>query len=537
MVYQLRSRILRKQRKAMYIFEQQKERELYNSKITFFTDITHEIRTPLSLIKGPLDNILSNAEDIPVNIKEDLKVMDTNTDRLMTLANQLLDFRKTECNGLKLNFVRRDVSQILNKICSAFAPALSIRHIQFDKDIPSGIKAAVDAEAFMKIVNNLLSNAMNHAGNRMKLAVEASNGLLMVIVENDGGVIPKGIREEIFKPFIQYKGSEQDEDSGTGIGLTLARSLAEMHHGTLTMDDSEKVNRFVLTLPLMQETEISVMTEEDESLPEERETAATVGNTGEKKKYTLLVVEDNKEMCRFIVKILAPLYTVLTAEDGVQAIGVLKKSVVNLIISDIMMPNMDGFSLCRWVKTTLEYSHIPVILLTAKTALSSKIESSQQGADAYMEKPFSIEYLKAETANLLNTREKLHRLFANSPFTRTNSVDVSKADSDFMKNAHDAIMENLSNASFSIDDLAATLNMSRSSLNRKFRGLLDITPSDYIRIERLKQAAIMLKTGEAHITEVCYRCGFNTPSYFTKCFQKQFGVLPKDFTDKEGQAL
>lgn len=531
-VYRLRIRILRKQRKAMHIFEQQKERELYNSKITFFTNITHEIRTPLTLIKGPLDNILSHAEDIPARITDDLKVIDINTGRLLTLVNQLLDFRKTERSGLRLNFVRTDVSRLLRKLCTPFTSALSSRSIGFEVDVPSGIEAAVDTEAFTKIVSNLLSNAMKHAATCVRLSAEVCGGLLRVTVENDGDVIPPSMRESIFEPFVQYKDSEQDAGFGTGLGLTLARSMAELHHGTLAMDDAEDRNRFILMVPLVQDTEISVVTEENEN-PQTADEAATLsGGTAEKKEYTLLVVEDNKEMRSFIVKTLAPQYTVLTAEDGLQATNVLNENVVNLIISDIMMPNMDGISLCNWVKNTLDYSHIPVILLTAKTAIQSKIEGSRSGADAYIEKPFSIEYLKAETANLLNTREKLRQLFTKSPFTQTNSVSVSKTDNEFLRSVHQAVMDNLSNADFSLDDLAALLNMSRSSLNRKFRGLLDITPNDYIRIERLKQAAVMLKDGENRITEVCYACGFNTPSYFTRCFQKQFGVLPKDFVGK-----
>lgn len=534
LVHRMRVRMQNKQKQAMRIFEREKERELYISKITFFTNITHEIRTPLTLIKGPLDDICSKFKDVPTEMREDLKVMGINTDRLLTLVNQLLDFRKNETNGLKLNFFKTDVSQLIKKICTTFTPTLSNRQIRFDIEIPDGIEATIDIEAFTKIVSNLLSNAMKHAESYIKIKVEVSNAHLKVTIENDGDLIPPAMRESIFKPFVQYKDTKQNAGFGTGLGLTLARSLAELHHGTLAMDDSEQTNRFVLSLPVVQDTGISVLTDETETeLSEETEpTVVNTCNANDRRKYTLLIVEDNNDMRNFIVKTLAPLYTILTAKDGVEAIEVLKENVVNLIISDIMMPNMDGIALCTWVKTTIDYSHIPVILLTAKTALSSKIEGTRQGADAYIEKPFSIEYLKAETENLLNTREQLRQLFINSPYTQTDSVSTSKLDSEFLKNVHQVIMNNLSNADFSFDDLASSLNMSKSSFSRKFRGLFDLTPNDYVKLERLKHAAVLLKENNTRINEICYKCGFNTPSYFTKCFYKQFGVLPKDFAEK-----
>ena len=533
-VYRVRRRVMSRQRMAMRIFEQQKVRELYNAKISFFTNITHEIRTPLTLIKGPLDNILAEQDDIPIRIKEDLKVMNINTGRLLSLVNQLLDFRKTERNGLRLNFVKCDVSGLLHKICMPFKPTLNRRSIKFDVDIHAVPDIPVDIEAFTKIISNLLTNAMKHAKTRIGITATVAGGKLKVTVCNDGNVVPQTMREDIFKPFVQYKDSETGSDTGvgTGLGLTLARSLAELHHGTLAMDDSVDTNRFVLTLPLEQAEEINVTVETNETPADETEPAENNTAKELRQDYTVLVVEDNKEMRGFIKKTLRPHYTVLTAGDGAEAVKVLKANVVNLIVSDVMMPNMDGIELCGWVKTTLDYSHIPVILLTAKTALSAKIEGTKNGADAYVEKPFSIEYLKAEIANLLKNREHLRKLFSRSPFIQTNSVTVSKTDSEFMKKVHDVVTSNMSDADFSLDALAAKMNMSRSSLNRKFKGLLDMTPNDYIRVERLKQAAKMLKEGETRITEVCYSCGFNTPSYFTKCFQKQFGMLPKDFAGK-----
>lgn len=527
-IYSLHRRVQERHKRAMQQFEQEKERELYNAKISFFTNITHEIRTPLTLIKAPLEAIMAAPQPLPETVRENLNIMEMNTNRLLTLVNQLLDFRKTEQRGLKLNFVTTDISQLLQKLCAAYTGILKQHSIRFTNDTGHSIPAAVDIEAFSKIISNLLTNAVKHARSYIKLKADTDDGKLVISVANDGDIIPLSMREKIFRPFIQNNSS--DAMSGTGLGLTLARSLAELHHGTLKMDDSETENRFILTLPLKQKDEINVQTS---TIKDVQETNTEQSPINQRQEYTLLVVEDNQEMQQFIVNTLAPYYTLLTAGDGEEAIKVLKEHTVNLIISDVMMPNRDGISLCHWVKTTFDYSHIPVILLTAKTALSSKIEGTRSGADAYIEKPFSIEYLKAQVANLLSNREKLRRIFTHSPFIRTSSPAISKPDLEFMQTTHKVVMDNLQNAGFSPDDLAEALNMSRSSLNRKFKGLMDMTPNDYIQAERLKCAARMLKDGETHITEVCHKCGFNTPSYFTKCFKKQFGVLPKDFINKD----
>ena len=202
---------------------------------------------------------------------------------------------------------------------------------------------------------------------------------------------------------------------------------------------------------------------------------------------------------------------------------------VNLVVSDIMMPEMDGLELCDYLKSELDYSHIPIILLTAKTTLQAKIEGMKSGADAYIEKPFSVEYLKVCISNLLSNREKLRASFANSPFVQANTMAMTKADETFLKKQNEIVVANMQNPDFCLDNMASLLNMSRSSLNRKIKGVLDMTPNDYIRLERLKKAAQLMQEGDCMINEICYMVGFNTPSYFTKCFQKQFGILPKDF--------
>lgn len=516
-------------RLAMEKFEREKERELYTAKIDFFTNVAHEIRTPLTLIKSPLENVLASS-GVSAAIRDDLEIMNLNTDRLLHLVNQLLDFRKTETRGFRLNFVECDVAELLNKTYTRFTPLARQRGLDFSMEVSGHILASVDREALTKTVSNLFTNAVKHATSYIRVSARMEDERLVLTVCNDGNIIPLQMREEIFKPFIQYTDGNAHSVPGTGIGLALARSLAELHGGTLSMDDDLTCNRFVLMLPVKHEdtfleqrdTEALPAGNAEEEIPDDRIQAS---------RNTVLVVEDNVEMQSFVAKQLAGAYRVLTASDGEEALKVLEEHVVSLVVSDIMMPRMDGMELCNRLKSDLNYSHIPLVLLTAKTTLQSKIDGLKSGADAYVEKPFSVEYLKVVIANLLANREKLRAAFAHSPFIQTHSVAATKADEDFLKALNKVIMANMNNSEFCLDDMASQLNMSRSSLNRKIKGLLDMTPNDYIRLERLKKAAQLLTEGDK-VNEVCYTVGFNTPSYFAKCFQKQFGILPKDFCRK-----
>lgn len=531
-----RHRIENKQKRSMELFEQAKERELYHSKIEFFTNVAHEIRTPLSLIKAPLEHVLTT-ERLSDNLKDNLEIMSKNTDRLLNLTNQLLDFRKTEASAYKLNCVLCNISELVHETYIRFTPLAEQKNITFEEFLPpSDLYAYVDREGLTKIISNLLNNAIKYSGTFVRIKLEGTVKSdteniqcceFYFLTENDGKTIPKHLIDEVFKPFVHLDNKDREKAiAGTGIGLALARSLAELHQGSLEYEEIGGINRFRLIMPIgklndtLPKEECEVLVENIDDLNYSKSINSNPA---------ILLVEDDEELMYFLEKCFLPAYTIYKASDGEEALRLLRQSYVNLIISDVMMPNMDGFELCHRLKSTLEYSHIPIILLTAKTAVQSKIQGLEMGADAYIEKPFSIEVLQAQVTNIIQNRTKLHDAFKKYPFIDAKNFSITKADEDFLKKMNEVVQNNLSNPEFNNDDLAELFNMSRASFYRKIKGILDLTPNEYIRVERLKKAAQLLREKEAKINEICYTVGFSSPSYFSKCFQKQFGVLPKDF--------
>ena len=529
--YRFRKQITDKQRRQLEILEAEKEKEIYHAKIDFFTNIAHEIRTPLTLIKGPLENIL-HKENIDRNtIRENLDVMERNTLRLLDLTNQLLDFRKTETKGFRLNFMDCNISQLIRETYIRFNPAAQQNGLKFQTDLPEqDFNAPVDKEALTKILSNLFNNAVKYATSSIHVSLIPPCGMkepgyFSIMVSNDGHPIPHDMQEKIFQPFVQIKQTSGGQrTAGTGIGLPLARSLAELHKGKLYLKDSEEIC-FCVELPVDQEKAIQLQKDSTISQTGNMQTAIRQHSTN----ICILVVEDDPEMQNFICAQLETVYCVIRASNGKEALQVLSEKTISLIVSDVMMPEMDGFELCHTLKTDIEHSHIPIILLTAKVTMQSKIEGIELGADDYIEKPFSTEYLLARIANLLSNQDKLRHAFTSSPFVNAKTIALSKADENFLDKLIEVIQKNISEPDFNVDILAEKMNMSRSSLHRKIKGIAQITPNEFIQLERLKMAAQLIQSGEYRINEVCYIVGFNSSSYFAKCFQKQFGVLPKDF--------
>lgn len=520
-----------KRKKYIKAYEMAKEREVYDTKITFFTNITHEIRTPLTLIKGPLDNILSK-DGLEPKVRRDLDIMKRNTDRLLVLVNQLLDFQKIEKENLQLELSEEDVPRILEDVAGRFEGTAAWQNKRWRVSIKDrDIRAMANREAFTKILSNLLTNAVKYSDSEIEIILEKDGGNLRLIVRNDGPVVPQDKKKEIFAPF--YRHTNSNEKTGTGIGLYLAKSLAELQKGTLEMSADTDRNEFILTMPLCgAPEERSVKTEgvsEEESRKEAERNEEAAREEGSRDETLVLVVEDDIEMCGFICNSLEEKWKVLSAHNGKEALEVLDGNNVSIIVSDIMMPQMDGIELCQTVRSDIRYTHIPVVLLTAKTTLESKIEGMNVGADAYVEKPFSLPYLISVIANQIKIRQQLREAFLKNPLASMNSVNLSTGDTSFMTRLQDVVNENLSNPKFRMDDIAEMMNMSRANFYRKIKGVLDMSPNDYLRLERLKKAARLLAENDLQVSEVCYMVGFSSPSYFAKCFHSQFGMHPKNF--------
>lgn len=296
------------------------------------------------------------------------------------------------------------------------------------------------------------------------------------------------------------------------------------------------MNSFIVTLPKKQEGVFEIdnkVNETDTANVELHQIHKDVFDRESKDVYSILIVEDNEDLLHFIGQRLEKQYTIYEAKNGVEALEILSEKVVNLVISDIMMAQMDGLELCSRMKQNIEFSHIPVILLTAKTNIQSKIAGLECGADAYIEKPFSIDHLHAQIYNIFDNRKKMREAFVHSPFFHTDNITLTKSDELFLNKLIDIIYKNISNPNFNVDQLAEELFMSRSSLLRKIKEVTDTTPIDFMRVIRLKRAAEILREGKYKVNEVCYLVGFSSTSYFAKVFQKQFGVLPKDFVKKK----
>lgn len=504
--------------------ELEKEKGLYESKIEFFTHITHEIRTPLTLINGPLEK-LRNTHN-PEEMKEHIDIMELNTKRLINLTDQLLDFRRIEIAGFSLSFSKADIPGLFKNLCMLFENAAQEKGITYQFDVPAEtFYANIDTEAFHKILNNLLGNAIKYARSYLFIQLippPNHETYFKIVMKNDGHLIAEEMAEKIFTPFFRL--SENNSQPGTGIGLPLARSLAELHGGRLTLDfQQDELNTFLLSIPvkLEKDTVAIVMAENPGFEPQ------TTVDTGAQE--VILLVEDNLEMQDFIAKHLKTKYGVITAANGREAIDLMQQQTCQLVISDITMPVMDGFEFCRFLKTDITYSHIPVILLTAKSALLAKLEGLEIGADAYIEKPFSPEHLSLQISNLLKNRNSIKEHFAQSPLVHLKSMAYSKADESFLKKLDEIIVLNLTDTTLDIEMLADKLNMSKATLFRKIKAVSNLSPNELINITRLKRAAGLLTDGEFKIYQIAEMVGFSSSPVFTRSFHKQFGMSPSEY--------
>lgn len=505
----------------------EKEQELYESKMEFFSTIAHEIRTPVSLIIAPIEKIKEENLNLSEEMKEDLDVMDRNSHRLLELVTDLLDFRKMETpDAVRLHIVRSDINELVLSVTNRFRKPLRQSGIDLTVSLPEiPLYADVDAEAFTKILGNLLSNAKKYASKTVCVgySVPTDSSFFELVVQDDGQGIEVDQMENIFKPFYRVKGQNR---MGTGLGLSIVHSLVEAHHGSVSVSSSSgEGSSFFIRIPLMQQDVEDIQTVTGELLPDGG--FSDVENRSSKP--GILVVEDNKDLLTFLTRSLSDDFSVYPAEGGAAALDILHSEEISFILSDWMMPDMDGAELCRRVREENTLSHIPFVMLTARTDEDSKMESMNIGADAFIEKPFSVAYLKAQIRNLLEMRKVLVKKYSNMPLVPIGSVAANPVDEDFLNRMKELIEQNFSNPDLSVSFLASEMCISRSGLFAKIKNLMDVTPNELIQIVRLKKGAELLLENKYLVNEICYMVGFSSPSYFSKCFQKQFGMKPNEF--------
>jgi DNA-binding response OmpR family regulator len=392
---------------------------------------------------------------------------------------------------------------------------------------PNDIIMPVDRGAFIKILNNLFSNALRYSDRSIEVELTLDDVFVCLQVRNDGDLIPPEFREKIFDPF--YRANKHPETiAGSGIGLSIAYSLTELHKGLLYYEANGEMNEFVLKLPVSQQNRTEEQIPESDYILTESE-AKNEKQTAE----IILIVEDNEEMLAFIADKLQKHFAVEKAVNGLEALKIIEEINVDMILTDVMMPGMDGFELCKSVKGNLDYSHIPIVLLTAKNDLDSKIHGLEMGADAYIEKPFSMSHLITQLTTLLSNRRREREAFIRKPFLPIQHIGMNKADEQFLEKVIQHIQDNITDDTFNVETLSDKLFMSRSNLHRKIKALTKLTPIDFIRLIRLKKAAELIQSGKYRIGEVCYLVGINSSSYFIKVFQKQFGMTPKEFAKQQ----
>jgi signal transduction histidine kinase/DNA-binding response OmpR family regulator len=561
---------------AMEHLHREKEEELHQRKLKFFTDVSHELRTPLTLIVSPLEQIIKQP-DLNSRLRNQLTLIQLNGARMMRLINKVLDLRRLDAEYDRLQAAEGDLVKFLKETSLAFKETANIKNIDFGFESEESLLLLYfDRDKMEMILYNLLSNAIKntpeHGNIKLKLMladVDAypvlknkwSDGqrFAVISVADSGRGIPADLQDRIFERFFVSSPKERRFPLDSGVGLELTKRLVELHKGHITLESLEKTAEkegyscFSVLFPLgkdhLAEEELIVgfKNSEDSSLYSIPMMANEIQNEllqitdesnlsdpilHQKGKITILVVEDNREVRTFIKSLFTGQYTVEEAGDGKEGWEKATESVPDLIICDIMMPEMDGMELCKRIKTDIRTSHIPVILLTARTAITFKYEGLETGADDYITKPFSAEYLQLRVQNLIRQREILRNHFALEMICDPAKITVTSVDEKLLKKAVDYIGEHMPDSSLSVRKLSDELGLSRVHLYRKIKALTNLTAVEFVRSIRLKRAASLLQENRFNINEISTMVGMDDVDYFRICFKKQFGYSPSEYAKK-----
>ena len=512
--------------------QQAAQKQMEEMKYRFFTNISHELRTPLTLIIAPLEYLLKKEEN--PDTRKQLKTIDRNAHNLLSLVNQLLDFRRIEMKGETLALETFNLKDMLSRIYESFLPMSEEKNIRFDFHChPETFLVTADSPKIEKVVNNLLSNAFKFTPQgghvTLKAYPEPSDGREMAViqVEDDGIGIPTEEQTHIFERF--HQASSHKGNTGSGIGLNVAKEYVQMHHGKIDVSSgSGKGSRFTVRIPIGNISHVA-----SPLLPAAPQQEHPVDNPTLPVDYTvrpkILLVEDNNDFRHYLQEELRRHFVVFEASDGEEGEAVALQQKPDIIITDLMMPKMDGIELCKRIKHNIDVSHIPIILLTASASVENEERGYKEGADAYMTKPFKWEILTARIHNLLAQRRQQQNEFKQNAEAEAKDVTISPADEDFLNKALRFVEKNMDNSEYSVDELSDDMAMSRATLFRKMRSVIGMSPTDFIRNTRLKRAAQLITEGRLSVTEIASSVGYSSPGHFTKSFKKEFGVLPTQY--------
>ena len=550
------------------------EQQLANIKLRFFTDISHELRIPLTLIASPVSEILEH-ETLTTNARKHLTLVHKNTERMLHLVNQILDFRKIENKKMKVLLEKTDVLSLLQKVMDNFRLIAEEKNINYQLETnQEAIETWIDQDKFEKIIFNLLSNAFKYTPANKSITVIANveSSRLIVSIKDEGIGIDLQKQQTLFQRFETLVKFNILQPS-SGIGLSLVKELIELHCGNIEVKSQPGVgSEFTVILPMNQKVyegreNTEFILNDGNSVPAEKkneirpmveiasmaditpsETAKEPNQiSNEEDPVSILIVEDNVELRNFLSDILSESYRVLTATNGQEGLDQAREYIPDLIISDIMMPAMDGLDMVKNIKENREICHIPIILLSAKSSLDDRISGLEQGIDDYITKPFSATYLKIRIKSLLHQRKELQEIYWKAWSEKLNNTQettleekltpsqpqIISYDEQFMQQVMQVMEEQMENSELTVDEFAQLLNLGRSVFYQKLKSIIGLSPVDFIREIRIKRAVQLIDSGEYNFSQVAYMTGFNDPKYFGKCFKRQMGMTPSEYKENK----
>lgn len=526
-------------------------KENTRAKLQFFTNISHEFRTPLTLILGPLQQILSNYNGTNEMYKK-LLVIESSANHLLSLINRLMDFRKFENNQFTLESAEGNIVKFLNEIFLSFTEyAKDGNYIYTFSTSDEEILVYYDRYKLERVFYNLISNAFRYTpkGGVISIHIKKEEKDIVIEVEDSGVGIAEENIDKIFDLFFEipiHKSAETNYNKGTGIGLSIAKNIVELHHGTIDVRNKEtKGAVFKVVLPLgkehLSEKEILLdfkISDDVSQYTSQLENSETIQGDDvndlvvHEDKLTILIVEDHKVLRSFMKNLLKKEYNIIEAENGKKGLKKALEHVPDLIISDVIMPEMVGTELCAKVKENIKTSHIPVILLTSRSSLIYRIEGLENGADDYISKPFNLKEFKLRIKNLLDSTQRLKAKFSSDDSFSPGEITVSSLDEQLLKKAFKLVEDNIANEQFDIPFFCTELGVSRTMLFNKIKAWTNFTPNEFIHEVRMKRAAQLLEQNKMNVSQISYKVGFNSPKYFSKCFQKKYGETPSQYADK-----